>query len=65
MSEINVTLLVEKAKKYIKSAKLLLDNGDFDSTASRIYYAMHYMAEALILIKNLKIKSHRGLISVF
>lgn len=32
MSEINVRLLVEKAKKYIKSAKLLLDNGDFDST---------------------------------
>lgn len=65
MSEINVRLLVEKAKKYIKSAKLLLDNGDFDSTASRVYYAMHYMAEALLLTKNLKIKSHRGLISVF
>lgn len=48
MSEINVRLLVEKAKKYIKSGKLLLDNGDFDSTASRIYYAMHYMAFILL-----------------
>ena len=36
MSEINVRLLVEKAKKYIKSAKLLLDNGDFQEARQRI-----------------------------
>ncbi len=65
MSEINIKPLIEKAKKFMKSAELLLDVNDFDSSASRIYYAMHYMAEALLLTKNLRIKSHRGLISLF
>ncbi len=65
MSEINIKPLIEKAKKFMKSAKLLLDVDDFDSSASRIYYAMHYMVEALLLTKNLRIKSHRGLISIF
>jgi len=65
MSEINIKPLIEKAKKFMKSAKLLLDVDDFDSSVSRIYYAMHYMVEALLLTKNLRIKSHRGLISIF
>ncbi len=65
MSEINIKPLIEKAKKFMKSAKILLDVDDFDSSASRIYYAMHYMVEALLLTKNLRIKSHRGLISIF
>lgn len=65
MSEIDIKPLIEKAKKFIKSAKLLFDAGDFDSTVSRTYYAMHHITEAVLLTKNLKIKTHRGLISKF
>ncbi len=65
MSEIDIKPLIEKAKKFIKSAKLLFDAGDFDSTVSRTYYAMHHITEDVLLTKNLKIKTHRGLISKF
>ena len=45
--------LVQKAKRYIKSAKILLNDGDFESCVSRIYYAMFYCAEAALLTKGL------------
>jgi len=56
---------VEKAKKFIKSAKVLLEINDYDSVVSRTYYAMFFMTEALLLTKNLAPKSHSGLISLF
>ena len=65
MSEIDIKPLIEKAKKFINSAKVLFNIGDFDSTVSRTYYAMHHIAEAVLFTKNLKIKTHRGLISTF
>ena len=57
--------LIQKAKRYIKSAKLLLEDGDFESTVSRVYYAMFYCAEAVLLTKNLSFSSHKGVISAF
>ena len=57
--------LIQKAKRYIKSAKLLLEDGDFESSVSRIYYAMFYCAEAVLLTKNLSFSSHKGVISAF
>jgi len=43
----------------------MLDYGDYDSSVSRTYYAMFYIVEAILLTKNLKFKSHRGVISGF
>jgi len=40
--------LLAKAERYIRSAQLLAQHGDLDSSASRLYYAMFYMAEALL-----------------
>lgn len=65
MSEKDIKPLIEKAKKFINSAKVLFNIGDFDSTVSRTYYAMHHIVEAVLFTKNLKIKTHRGLISTF
>jgi uncharacterized protein (UPF0332 family) len=57
--------LIKKAKRYIESAELLLLNRDFDSSVSRGYYAMFFMAEACLLMKGLKSSSHKGVISLF
>ncbi|GAH05398.1 unnamed protein product, partial [marine sediment metagenome] len=43
----------------------MLDHGDYDSSVSRTYYAMFYIVEAILLTKNPKFKSHRGVISGF
>ena len=57
--------LIERAKKYLKSSKTLLVDGDYESTVSRAYYAMFYSAEAVMLTKKLSFSSHRGVISAF
>ncbi|MGD0785781.1 MAG: HEPN domain-containing protein [Sedimentisphaerales bacterium] len=60
-----IQLLINKAQRYIKSAKLLLDDGDYESAVSRIYYAMFFCTEATLLTKNLSFSSHKGVISAF
>lgn len=39
---------LEKAEKFLSSAQLLANHGDLDSAASRLYYAMFYIAETLL-----------------
>ena len=63
MKEINS--LIEKAKRYLRSAELLLEAGDYESSVSRTYYAMFYSAQAMLLTKNLSFSSHKGVISAF
>ena len=56
---------LDKADKYLRSAGLLLREGDVDSAASRLYYSMFYVAEALLLSEGMRFTSHRGVISSF
>lgn len=37
-----VESLIKRAEKYLKSAKILLDVEDYESSVSRVYYAMFY-----------------------
>ena len=55
--------LVKRAKRYIKSAEVLLKDGDYESSVSRTYYAMLYSTQATLLTKNLSFSSHKGVIS--
>lgn len=57
--------LFKKAKRYLASARLLLDAADYDSAVSRIYYAAFYVAESLLDALGLSFSSHKGLISVY
>ncbi|MFZ6026960.1 MAG: HEPN domain-containing protein [Chloroflexota bacterium] len=57
-------LLLEKAERYIRSARLLADDGDLDSAASRLYY-MFYITGHLLEAKGLSFSSHRAVISAF
>lgn len=44
-----MTALILKSKRSLKTAKTLFDSGDFDFSVSRAYYAMFYIAEAALL----------------
>ena len=57
--------LIDKAQRYIRSAELLIKDGDNESAVSRIYYAMFYCAEAALLTKKMSFSSHRGVLSAF
>ncbi|KPL22794.1 MAG: hypothetical protein AMJ75_07415 [Phycisphaerae bacterium SM1_79] len=59
------TALIQKAQRYLKSAELLLEDKDYESSVSRTYYAMFYAAQAVLLTKNLSFSSHKGVISAF
>jgi len=63
--EIEVAALVQKAQKFIGSAGLLRQYGDPASAASRLYYAMFYCAEALLLTKGLSYSRHGNVIAAF
>ena len=57
--------LINKAERSVKVASRLLKEGDFDFAVSRAYYAMFYMAEAVLLTKGLSFSKHKGVISGF
>lgn len=57
--------LIKRAQRYLKSAEILLQDGDCESSVSRTYYAMFYSAQAVLLTKNLSFSSHKGVISGF
>jgi uncharacterized protein (UPF0332 family) len=57
--------LFERADKYLRSAAVLIKEEDYESAVSRVYYAMFYSIEALLLSRNLTFSSHKGAISAF
>ena len=56
---------LEKAERFITSAEMLAKDGDFDSAASRLYYSMFFIAEALLAVLDLTFSSHRAVISAY
>jgi uncharacterized protein (UPF0332 family) len=58
-----IQALLDKARRYVRSAELLRADGDYNSAVSRLYYAMFYGAEAILLSKGLTFSSHRAVIS--
>lgn len=57
--------LIEKAKRFLRTAKLSLRDGDYDSSVSRCYYGMFFITEALLLTKNITISTHKGVLTLF
>lgn len=60
-----IASLIERARRYLKSARMLLGEPDYESCVSRVYYAMFYAAQAMLLTKGLSSSSHKGVISAF
>ena len=63
MSEIEE--LIHKAKKSLDAARNLLRDGYPDFAASRAYYAMFYVAEALLAVLGQSYRKHSVVISAF
>jgi uncharacterized protein (UPF0332 family) len=57
--------IIKKAKRSIKAAKRLIGDEDYDFASSRLYYAVFYAMEAVLLTKNLTSSKHTGIISQF
>lgn len=57
--------LLVRARKYLGSAELLLNAGDYESSVSRSYYAMFFMVQAALLQKGISASTHKGAISGF
>lgn len=57
--------LLGKARRNIRSARMLLADGDCDTAVSRAYFAMFYVAEALLLSKGLAYSKHSAVIAAF
>ena len=61
----NPDALLSKAEQFIHSARMLSKIGDYDSATSRTYYAMFYVAEALLDQLGLSYSSHKAVISAY
>ena len=57
--------LLEKAERAIHSAENTMADGDFDFAVSRVYYAMFYVASALLGEKDLYFNKHGGVHGAF
>jgi uncharacterized protein (UPF0332 family) len=62
---IEVQLLIDKAKRSLKTAEKILKDGEVDFAGSRAYYAMFYVAEALLLQQGLSFSSHSAVTANF
>ncbi len=57
--------LLEKAERAIRSAEHTMMDGDFDFAVSRVYYAIFYIASALLGEKDMYFSKHGGVHSAF
>jgi len=57
--------LLDKAKRSIKTAEKIFKDGEVDFAGSRAYYALFYIAEALLLERGLAFSSHSAVIANF
>ena len=57
--------LFEKADQAIQASSRELKAGDVDTSVSRAYYAMFYVAEALLFEKGLAFKKHSAVHAAF
>lgn len=58
-------LLLNKSQKFLRSASVLLELEDYDSVASRSYFAMFYAAQALLMHRRVNVSSQQGIRTAF
>jgi uncharacterized protein (UPF0332 family) len=57
--------LLKRSDRYLQTAKILIKEGDFESSVSRTYYAIFFAAQAALLSEGLSYSSHKMTISGF
>ncbi len=56
---------IESAKKTFEAAKVLYESGFWNSAVNRLYYALFYAVNALLVLNNIQTKSHSSTKSQF
>jgi len=56
---------IENAEEKLEAAEYLLEGGFCNDAVSRAYYSMFYSARALLSLKEIYPKAHKGVISKF
>lgn len=65
MSDAEVLSLMDRARRSLRSARNILDDGDYDFAVSRAYFAMFYAASATLRSQGLRRAKHSGVIAAF
>jgi len=60
-----IVKLIDKSERNIEVAEKLIRDNELEIAVSRLYYAMFYCTEALLLSKNLSFSSHKAVIVNF
>lgn len=63
--ESEIGMLFEKSAQRLSAAQQLLKSGFYEDAVGRAYYSMFFAAKAVLLKKEISVKTHRGLISAF
>ena len=63
--DMDISELMQKAKESLEAAKSLCRDGFYGFSVGRSYYSMFYVAEALLLTKNLSFSKHSAVIGAF
>jgi len=61
----DILALVNKAKDSLGAARTLIRDGYYDFAASQAYYAMFYIAEAMLMQLRQSYNKHSAVISAF
>lgn len=56
---------LEKARNTLSDAQKYIDQATLESTVNRIYYALFYSVNALLITKKLSFAKHAGVIAYF
>lgn len=64
-TEILIRYRLERARESLQEAKILLENSKLYAAVNRIYYAMFYSVNALLLSKNISSSKHSGVRALF
>lgn len=57
--------LITKGRRSLAASRRLYEGGDYDFAASRAYYAMFYLVQALLLSRDLTFSKHSAVIAAF
>jgi uncharacterized protein (UPF0332 family) len=61
----SIPFLLAKARRNVRAAERLLSEGDLDIAASRTYYAMYYVAIALLAAEGEAYSKHSAVIGAY
>lgn len=56
---------IESARKTFEAARILADNGFWNSAVNRLYYALFYSVNALLYLSDISVKKHSTVKSQF